>query len=171
MNCHHHYIQEINELFQREFVGYRMIDNQITPISDDVEFEEINQAIENNFEGCRNHIKKALRLLSDREKPDYKNSIKESISAVESLCQIITNDSKATLGQTLNKLEKSGIKLHGSLKKAISSLYGYTSDEGGIRHAEGMFASDVSFDEAKFMLVICSAFINYLISKEGNDNE
>ena len=46
-------------------------------------------------------------------------------------------------------------------------LFGYTSDEGGIRHAEGLFVSEVSFEEAKFMLVSCSAFVNYLISEYG----
>lgn len=51
------------------------------------------------------------------------------------------------------------------MESAFSKLYGYTSDEGGIRHAEGLFVREVSFDEAKFMLVSCSAFVNYLIAE------
>lgn len=156
--------QELNALFEEEFVGYRMIANKITPITNEVEINEIKTSLDIEFEGCKSHIKKGLSLLSDREKPDYKNSIKESISAVESICQIICKDDKATLGKALNKLEESGIKLHKSLKEAFSKLYGYTSDEGGIRHAEGLFESNVSFEDAKFMLVTCCAFVNYLIS-------
>ena len=161
------YSQEINQLFQKEYVGYRFIDGEITPISDEMEVAEIEQSLDIEFQGCRSHIKKALSFLSDREKPDYKNSIKESISAVESICQIITGDNKATLGQALKDLETKGISIHSALKKSFSSLYGYTSDEGGIRHAEGLFESNVTFEEAKYMLVSCCAFVNYLIAEYG----
>ena len=156
--------KELNALFEEEFVGYRMIGYEITPITNEVEINEIKTSLDIEFEGCKSHIKKGLCLLSDREKPDYKNSIKESISAVESICQIICKDDKATLGNALNKLEENGIKLHRSLKEAFLKLYGYTSDEGGIRHAEGLFESNVSFEDAKFCLVSCCAFVNYLIS-------
>ncbi len=163
--------KELNELFEEEFVGYRMVDYEITPITNEVEINEIKTSLDIEFEGCKSHIKKGLALFSDREKPDYKNSIKESISAVESICQIICKDDKATLGKALNKLEENGIKLHKSLKEAFSKLYGYTSDEGGIRHAEGLFESNVYFEDAKFMLVTCCAFVNYLMgvySKHDN---
>ena len=161
------YKAEINELFQREYVGYRFIDGEITPISDDIEVAEIEKSLDIEFQGCKSHIRKALGFLSDRENPDYKNSIKESISAVESICQIIAQNSKATLGEALKKLEEHGVKIHEAMKKSFSSLYGYTSDEGGIRHCEGMFESNVTFEEAKFMLVSCSAFVNYLIAEYG----
>ena len=161
------YKAEINELFRREYVGYRFIDGEITPISDDIEVAEIEKSLDIEFQGCKSHIKKALGFLSDRENPDYKNSIKESISAVESICQIIAQNSKATLGEALKKLEEHGVKIHEAMKKSFSSLYGYTSDEGGIRHCEGMFESNVTFEEAKFMLVSCSAFVNYLIAEYG----
>lgn len=161
------YKAEINELFQREYVGYRFIEGEITPISDDIEVAEIEKSLDIEFQGCKSHIKKALGFLSDRENPDYKNSIKESISAVESICQIIAQNSKATLGEALKKLEDHGVKIHEAMKKSFSSLYGYTSDEGGIRHCEGMFESNVTFEEAKFMLVSCSAFVNYLIAEYG----
>lgn len=161
------YKAEINELFQREYVGYRFIDGEITPISDDIEVAEIEKSLDIEFQGCKSHIRKALGFLSDRENPDYKNSIKESISAVESICQIIAQNSKATLGEALKKLEEHGVKIHEAMKKSFSSLYGYTSNEGGIRHCEGMFESNVTFEEAKFMLVSCSAFVNYLIAEYG----
>jgi len=43
-------------------------------------------------------------------------------------------------------------------------LYGYTSDEDGIRHAI-LNDPELGFAEAKFMVVSCSAFVNYLIAK------
>ena len=165
------YAEEVNCLFQMEFVGYRFIDNEITPISDNVEVDAISESLDIKFEGCKSHIKKALHLLSDRNTPDYKNSIKESVSAVESICKIITKSDNATLGKALNNLADNGIQMHEALRRAFSTLYGYTSDEGGIRHSEGLFESNVTFEEAKFMLVSCCTFVNYLIAEYGKINE
>ena len=92
----------------------------------------------------------------------YRNSIKESISAVESACNITTG-SKATLGQALKALDDK-TKVHPALRNAFSSLYGYTSDADGIRHGL-LEEANLDFADAKFMLVVCSAFTNYLRSK------
>ena len=48
--------------------------------------------------------------------------------------------------------------------KAFNMLYGYTSDANGIRHAGNIGGPSSTFEEAKFMLVSCSAFVNYLIA-------
>lgn len=159
-----------NNIFEKEYVGYRFVDGRIVAITDEQEIDEIEEACRNPYEGCRSHIKKAVVILADRDNKDYKNCIKESICAVESICQVITKDEKATLGQALKSLKGAGLKIHPALESAFSKLYGYTSDEGGIRHCEGMFESDVSFEEAKFMLVSCSAFVNYLIAESGKNN-
>jgi len=106
--------------------------------------------------------------MSDRQNLDYRNSIKESISAVESICKIVTNDDKATLGKALKIIEdKHG--LHAALKGSLSQLYGYTSDADGIRHAM-LGESNLSYIDAKFMLVACTNFINYLIDKTKNQS-
>jgi hypothetical protein len=54
--------------------------------------------------------------------------------------------------------------IHGALKAALKQLYGYTSDSDGIRHAI-MEEATVDFEDAKFMLVACSAFVTFLIGK------
>ena len=74
------------------------------------------------------------------------------------MCQII-NGSKETLGKALNNLK---IEIHPALKSAYSSIYGYTSDENGTRHANGIGEKNATFSEAKYMLISCSAFVNYL---------
>ena len=158
--------KEINKLFEKEYVGYRFIEKKIAPITDEIEVKEIEDAFTIKYQGAKAHIAKALEFLSDREKPDYKNSIKESISAVESICKIIVGNDHATLGDALKILEKkNGLK--GQLKSGFEKLYNYTNDKGGIRHAEGLFESNVTFEEAKFMLVSCCAFVNYLLAEYG----
>jgi hypothetical protein len=54
--------------------------------------------------------------------------------------------------------------LHGALKKSFSALYGYTSDADGIRHAM-LDEANLTFTDAKYMLVACTAFINYVLGK------
>jgi len=76
---------------------------------------------------------------------------------------MIAKSKTVTLGQAMKQLETK-LGLHAAPKRAFSSLYGYTSDAGGIRHAL-LDALDLAFEDAKFMLVSCSAFINYLIAK------
>ena len=78
----------------------------------------------------------------------------------------IKNES-VVLDIALRQLEKNGITIHPALKQAYIKLYAFSSDQGGIRHADGMFESNVTFEEAKYMLVSCSAFVNYLIAVSG----
>lgn len=163
-------IEDINRILTEEMSGYRLISYKMVPITDQTEIDAIAEGIEKSHQfglpGVKAHLQKSLAMLSDRKSPDYRNSIKESISAVESLCKIIAEDEKATLGQALKVIEQKGIvDLHPALKEAFSKLYGYTNDENGIRHAHGMFEKECSFEDAKYMHVVCSAFVNYLIAK------
>ncbi|HAY3534872.1 hypothetical protein BAY06_07210 [Elizabethkingia anophelis] len=165
------FMDSCNIVLKNELSGYRFINNNITPISNEEELSSINEALQNteNLQTVNLHINRAVELFSDRKMPDYRNSIKESISAVEAFCAIITNDQKATLGQALKKLEDKA-KIHPALKKAFSNLYGYTSEANGIRHAL-LEENDLEQEDAKFMLVSCSAFINYLAAKTNNGSE
>ncbi len=158
---------QCNSTLQRESAGYRIIEQSIVQITSEEEIQAIEEAINSSstIKSVETHLRTALEFLSNREYPDYRNSIKESISAVESLCIIMTGDEKATLGQALNQIEKSH-KIHGALKNAFSSLYGYTSDSGGIRHSLLEDDIPVTIEDAKLMLVSCSAFINYLKAKK-----
>ena len=160
----------VNSILKREFIGYRFVDEKLTPISDDFEVKEIKQALENPYRSVYDHLSKANKLIADRSKPDYENSIKESISAVEAICEVLTGitGKEATLGKMLKKLEENGVVIHSGLKAAFNSLYGYTSDANGIRHAGNIGGPASTFEEAKFMLVSCSAFVNYLIAVSAN---
>lgn len=159
------YVKFCNHILEKELSAFRFVDSQLTDITSEEEIESIEAAIGSTtkYSGANKHLKTALGFLSDRKSPDYRNSVKESISAVESLCVSISGDSKATLGAALNTIERSH-QLHPAFKKALSSLYGYTSDSDGIRHAL-LEESSVSYSDAKFMLVACSAFINYVLGK------
>ncbi len=162
-----------NEVLVRENAAYRIVADFVTPIVDSTEVDAIEGALNaaNSFAGVSRHLRRALELLSDRDHPDYRNSIKESISAVEAICKARMPGTKknATLGEALTSLERAKV-LHPVLKSSFSSLYGYTSSANGIRHAL-MDEPTVSFAEAKLLLVTCSAFVHYLsatLSSEKN---
>ena len=154
-----------NSFLKRELSAYRFIGGKITQITSEEEILEIEEALEISkpLKAVNTHLKTALDLLADRKSPNYRNSIKESISAVEAICNLITKGKKATLGQALKKIEDK-VGLHSALKNAFSSLYGYTSDADGIRHAL-LDEPNLDFEDAKFMLVSCSTFINYIVIK------
>lgn len=158
-------MNSVNSILKDELSGYRFVSGRIVQITSDDEIAAIEQALSmpDSLKAVREHLSQSLTLLSDKKQPDYRNSIKESISAVESLSKIVTKQNKATLGPALNAVEKQ-TELHAVLKEAFQKLYGYTSDAQGIRHAL-MDKPTLDIEDAKFMLVSCSAFVNYLVVK------
>lgn len=164
------FINQCNITLEEENSAYRFVESMLVEISSEEEIESIEEALQSvsKYSGIKAHINSAISMLSDRKNPDYRNSIKESISAVEAISQLITNDKKATLGKAIKVLEKKGL-LHKALKSSFSSLYGYTSDSDGIRHAM-LEESKLTFIDAKYMLVACTAFINYVLGKAAELN-
>lgn len=149
-----------NVVLEREVSAYRFVDKKIARIVSNEEISAVEDALRIKISPVGEHVNRALELLADRRNPDYRNSIKESVSAVEALVREVTGSAKGSLGDLLKEIERRN-QLHPALKAAFSSLYGYTSDADGIRHA--LLGEDrVTFDQAKFMLVACSAFINYV---------
>lgn len=157
------FIQACNNMLEREMSAYRFISDRIVEITNEHEIGAVEQALvaTSDIAPVFEHLKTSLAKLSDRSAPDYRNSIKEAISAVEALCNLIVG-SPSSLGHALKRLKNAGVELHPALESAWSKLYGYTSNEGGIRHALSDLPN-VRFRDAKYMLVSCAAFITYLL--------
>jgi hypothetical protein len=145
--------------------AYRVVDKKvICPIGSETEQAVIVQAFADlatsQFGGARSHLSKAASQLTAGA---YADSVRESIHSVESVC--VTLDPTAdVLSKALAKLEQK-IAIHPAMKKGFASLYAYTSDEGGIRHALLEDAAKVDEADALFMLGACAAFVSYLINK------
>lgn len=154
----------LNKDFERLLVGYRFIGDGITPIDSAIDVAAIETGIADsrNLAGARSSLERSVALLSSRTNPDYANSIKESISAVEAVLRDITGES--TLGSALKKLEFPESKLHPALRDAWGKLYGWTSNEHGIRHG-GAKVAEVDQALAKYMLISCSAFVSFLLQQ------
>ena len=151
----------LNGFLERELSGYRFVAGNLIDVTNQEEIKMIEEAArDSRFAGVSAHIECALEHYADRENPDYRNSIKESISAVESIARVVSGRDKATLGDALKSIEESG-QLHPALKKGFLKLYGYTSDEQGIRHAM-LDEPNLTAADARYFLVSCSSFVNYL---------
>ena len=156
-----------NGCFEKEFIGYRFVNGVIVQSID----EEANKSIENaastDYDIINKHISKAVSLLSGRDK-DPENSIKESVSAVEYLCNVLAGTHNFELSKAIAVMDKKK-KLHPCMKSMIEKIYGFASDEEGIRHSTKDGITSVSFNDALFILVTCSAFINYALSFYNDD--
>ena len=147
----------INSGLEHRNAAYRFVGSQIAEITSEHEIAAIEAGQRDASDPVREHLQAALRMLSDRAAPDYRNSIKESISAVEAACRIATGMPKATLSDALRRIPN----LHSALAQGFDKIYGYTSDANGIRHSLTDQQTN-TYGEAKFMLVACSGFISYL---------
>jgi hypothetical protein len=165
-SCPYGLASAVDEALEASHAAYRVIDEDtIAPIGSEEELSNVKRALadvaSSEFGGARRHLRNAASELSSG---NYSASIRESIHAVESVARILDPTSN-TLTPALATLEKS-IRLHGALKAGFGNLYGYTSDEKGVRHAllsEG--APQVDETDAIYMLGSCAAFVSYLINK------
>lgn len=143
---------------------YRVSDQTFWPIATQEEADAVNAAMvavsSQQYSGARTHLTSAGTKLSQG---DYAGSVRESISAVESVARVL--ESSGDLAKALAGLEQR-ISIHPALKKGFITLYGYTSDEKGIRHALlSKEDADVDETDAIFFIGACASFVTYLISK------
>lgn len=162
------FVEFCNEILEEEFSGYRFSGVKIVALTRKEDIAELDRALQNPLVEVGAHLDKALRLLSARPDPDYANAIKEAVSAVEAQTRVLAGLPHGTLGQCLKSIgERERYALHPQLQLGFTHLFGWTSDDGGVRHAQKpdlprriSTAPDAAL--ARYMLVTCAAFVNYL---------
>lgn len=160
------YRDACNIVLAREKSQFRFADNLLVRLTAEDELEEVSEAVGSGVHGIREHVRRAAELYSSQVEPDFRNSVKESISAVEAAVSFVTGEKPGGISRPLRKAVEN-IDVHPALRDGFEKLYAYTSDEGGIRHALTN-ETTVTQADAKYMLVSCSAFANYLVAKSLN---
>ena len=164
--CPPGFIRQVQKIFERCRLAY-FIDTigspTIFPMATRQEGVTIREAMgtlnEAGLTGSEAHLRKAAELINQC---DWSGSIRESIHAIESVARILASDEVNSLRAALNSLEKDH-PVHPALREGFNKLYGYTSDEQGIRHALiDRPDSPSGRDEALFMLSACASFASYL---------
>jgi hypothetical protein len=154
---------DMNELLAEQGCAYRFISEQLAPLTNALEMAEVTLTAESAIGPVADHIRAALALLPPNPDHSARNSIKESISAVEAALKHLTGDATATLGEGL-KLFAKKYQLDQSIYRAIEQIYAFTNSPSGMRHAKTKEAPDVTIDQARLMVVVCSALSNHLIA-------
>ena len=153
-----------NRLFEEEGVGYRFYDGEISPILERDQADAIYGASKdsNVSSGARHHIRTALDLLRPGEggAVDAARVVREAISACEAQARFTLGDDRITLGQATKKIAANK-NSHSAFVDGISKLYGWTSDEAGIRHASDGTPVSLNTSDAIFFLTIASAFVTW----------
>ena len=145
--------------------AYRVLDNDtIVPITSEFELQSLQAAFahlnQSEFQGARSHLKAASSELTSG---NFAASVRESVHAVESVARVISPS--GSLAGALERLENKA-ELHHALRLGFSKIYGFTSDEKGIRHPLlDEPVSRVGEEEAVFMIGACASFVSYMIAK------
>ena len=158
--------RELAVAFVDSRAAYRVFDDQyIAAIGMEEQAAAFERAVSDaeaqNAIGSRKQLIAAGLALRNG---DWAGCVRESIHAVESVALRLAS-TESTLGAALKVIEKNG-HLHGALKSAFEKLYGYSSDEKGVRHAL-VFDDEARVDEADalFMLGACASFVCYLLAR------
>lgn len=168
------FVEDMQREFEKANLAYTIVDGPPTIVP--ATTKEQGEAIVNSLKmlhkaglnASASHLRGASEYINQR---DWAGSVRESIHAVESVARQVSPEGDQTLRTALASMEKQGA-LHPSLKEAFIRLYGYTSDEQGIRHALlDQDAADVGMDEAVFMLGACASFASYLSRKRAALNQ
>ena len=162
--------RQVQHTFETCRAAYRLLDDErtIVPITSLEERATLNRAFADlatsEFDGARAHLRAAVQLLTEGSPSD---SVRESIHAVESVARTLAGTN--SLSGALQKLKSKRI-VHPALERAFNSLYGFTSDEKGIRQAlldDG--TANVDETDAVFMIGACASFVSYLIGRTRPD--
>lgn len=161
--------EEVGQALIESRMAYRVVDNDLLPILSDEEVATIEKVLNDltvtPYAGARKHFKNSSQALVAGS---FADSVRESIHAIESVASLLAKKSKSELGPALDALHGKRV-VHGALVEGFKKLYGWSSDEKGIRHAllvDGDAKVDVA--DAAFMLGASASFVSYLINK-GRD--
>jgi len=157
--------KKLQNIIEQYHCAYSVIDEgpTIIPATTEQEAQSIKQAVQSaqeaGFHGAHKHLLEATECVNSE---NYAGAVRESIHAVESVACILNENSKTSLKPALNELEKK-INIHQALKNGFSSIYGYTNDEEGIRHALHEEEANIDEADALFMIGACASFVTYLL--------
>lgn len=167
-NCPYGLAKGVAAALRSARAAYTIYDgNIIAPIGTAEEADALVRALRDTtgekLAGPKSHLKTAAQYLTAGK---WADSIRESIHAVESTAKIIEPSATAdTLGKALKVIaSKHGI--HSAMLTGFNALYGFTSDEQGIRHSL-LEKGDANVDEvdAQYMLGACASFVSYLLAR------
>ncbi|GAA3801989.1 hypothetical protein GCM10022600_25210 [Qipengyuania pelagi] len=145
--------------------AYRVTDGLLHPVVSDEATATISNASKDmdrlSASGAKSHFRQASVCLTNG---DWSGAAHQSVAAVESAARFVCEDEKNTLSDLVKEMAKDGRISHPALREVILKIYGYASDEKGVRHSQGAQSSEnVTEREALFLFGLCASTISYLL--------
>lgn len=173
-NCPKTLTHNVRVALDKPYSPYRLHPTHptIVPVTSDVHAKtllgDLERVSKSRFSGAIVHMQAALGEFSSGK---FRDSIRESIHAIESAVRDFTGKPSAVLSGALTKLRSAG-ELHPALSMAFEKLYAYTSDESGIRHALVIEDNEsVKSEEALFLFHLAALLFHILPKKIQNPPE
>lgn len=138
------FMNDCNKALEKEGAVYRVVERKVIRIMAGTEVKALEQAAQGATAGepVNIHFIKALELLAERKAPDYRQAIIEALAAIDESLQYYDADK--------------------IIPDPLSPITAYVNNLGSIRQALEEEDLAVTFEAAKYWLVVCAALINYL---------
>jgi len=121
-------------------------------------WKKTNEVLTDTLSPVRTQWLKAKNFIYSTH-PDYENSIKESINAIESTLKILLEKPTLTLGKLIKNND-----LDQDVQKLIDMAYGLVSNKDFVRHG-GVKNQNIEKPEAEFFLEFSAIAIAYIKEK------
>lgn len=153
--------EAVADVLEREHSAYRLLEGgTLVPVGSPEEAANLAHAItkskQSGLVGASAHLTEAAKQLSSGA---FADSVRESLHAVESTLRSLAGTTKVS--DALSELAKKR-PLHPAFTSGIKQLYGFASDEPGVRHPlleKGDAA--VTEEDALLMLGTCASLVTY----------
>lgn len=158
------YAKQVNALLQEDGIGWHLNDkSELTrqiprPVAKRA--EAVRETLKDKFAPARVHYQKATDYLY-RHPIDEANSVKEIVSAVESVARAV-EPKATTLGGAIKLLQRDP-RFSKHLLDGLEKLYVYSNATPQVRHGHPA-AGQPSLEEAELAHAVGVAYILYLIS-------
>lgn len=159
------YREKVNALFEEDLIGWRLNEKSVltrqVPGVISQKAEAAQKLLKDKFEPAREHFRKSGAYLYQHP-IDEANSIKEIISAVESVARTLAP--KNSLGDSLNTL-KHDSRFSKQLLDGLGKLYDFSNQTPAVRHGHPRLGKPTKI-EAELAYALGTSYILYLIEVE-----
>ena len=156
----------IAEALEFTRAAYRVVDGALIQYSSDEEIEQAQKAFDAiAASGCTSAREHMEAAASELTAGNWRGSAHESVSAVEAAARKAVGNKKLDLAACIKQLRGKGRLAHGTIGEMVLKLYGYASDEAGVRHSlTDDSESKVGEAEAMMVFGVSASLVTYLLS-------
>ena len=166
---------ELQRLFSEEGLAFDFCDGLVQRRGRKHTIEIVSKAQvvmgDSRLISARKHYNKALQFFRTPSKPDFENTVKEAVCAVEAAGRTLFPTAKVTtLGDLVKWLTNTeDIQLPKSISQTLTGLYGFRSSGEGVGHG-GAEGGTVTAELAEYVLSVAASQIILLVDL-ANANE